>query len=148
MGRPALTPAQRAISLRTRYETNVIRNPDGCWGWRRPVNPSSGYPRLADGRHGQIGMHRFSYELHVGPIPEDLWVLHRCDNKLCTRPDHLYLGSQVANGHDIRTRKTSLKSHCRRGHPKTPSNTYVRVDQRGYVERHCEPCRRARQRKD
>jgi hypothetical protein len=73
-------------------------------------------------------------------------VLHTCDNKVCTRPDHLYLGDQDANGSDIRTRRTSLKPFCRREHPKTPENTYYRTDPRGYVERHCEPCRRRRQR--
>lgn len=93
-------------------------------------------------------MHRYSYERHIGPIPAGKWVLHKCDNKICTRPDHFYLGDQFDNGADIRVRRTSLKERCRRaGHLKTPENTYYRTDSRGYVERHCEPCRRARQRK-
>lgn len=124
----------------------MIRDESSCWGWRRRVHPDPGYPQLTKGHGLKIFMHRFSFEIHVGPIPSGLWVLHQCDNKICTRPDHLYLGTQHDNGRDIRARETSLKARCRRGHAKTPANTYYRVDSRGYVERHCEPCRRLMQR--
>jgi len=36
-----------------------------------------------------------------GPIPDGLWVLHRCDVKLCVRPDHLFLGDPSANVVDM-----------------------------------------------
>lgn len=141
-----MTPAQLDSSLRRRYDACVIRNEVGCWGWTRKVPGNPGYPTLGSGHSKCVTMHRFSFEIHVGPIPAGMWVLHTCDNKVCTRPDHLYLGDQDDNGGDIRKRRTSLKTHCRRGHPKTPENTSYRTDRRGYVERHCEPCRRRRQR--
>lgn len=53
------------------------------------------------GEHdGHILTHRLSWELHNGPIPDGLFVLHRCDNPLCVRPDHLFLGTKQDNALD------------------------------------------------
>lgn len=71
----------------------------GCWEWK--------YPR-PDGRantffhEGKVqSAYRVSYQLHVGPIPEGICVLHRCDNGLCVNPGHLFLGTYVDNYHDM-----------------------------------------------
>lgn len=88
----------------------------------------------------RISMHRFSYEIHIGPIPDGTHVCHTCDNKICTNPGHLFLGSNLDNARDARGKKLRVKNTCRRGHVKTAMNTYVRVDKRGYVERHCKIC--------
>lgn len=44
--------------------------------------------------------HRVSWELFRGPIPNKLFVLHKCDNKNCINPDHLFLGTAKDNIHD------------------------------------------------
>lgn len=45
--------------------------------------------------------HRVSYELHFGAIPLRMVVMHRCDNPLCIRPEHLRLGTQAENVADM-----------------------------------------------
>ena len=44
-----------------------------------------------------INAHRFAYILFVGPIPKDLFVLHKCDNPPCCNPKHLFLGTNKDN---------------------------------------------------
>lgn len=58
-----------------------------------------GASRKGYGKCGKSGdrVHRVVWRLKFGPIPEGMWVLHRCDNPVCCEPSHLFLGTNDDN---------------------------------------------------
>ncbi|MEK6884344.1 MAG: HNH endonuclease signature motif containing protein [Nanoarchaeota archaeon] len=70
----------------------------GCWIWKRSKT-DVGYGHLTfDGIY--YSAHRFSYIIYKGEIPKGLFVLHKCDNRLCVNPKHLFVGNQSDNMKD------------------------------------------------
>ena len=78
----------RRLTHEQRFWTYVQKTPD-CWIWTGPTRgKKSPYGRFqVDGE--KVAAHRFSYELHVGPIPEGLYLDHTCHNPPCVNPAHL-----------------------------------------------------------
>lgn len=73
-----------------------------CWLWQS-THRSGGYGNFVS-QSKSILAHRYSYELVYGPIPEGLFVLHSCDVKLCVRPTHLSVGTQLENMQQCKAR--------------------------------------------
>lgn len=70
-----------------------------CWLWTGSKT-KDGYGQFG-GRRRRIYAHRFSWELHNGPIPRGMNILHECDRTNCINPDHLFLGTQADNVKDM-----------------------------------------------
>lgn len=94
----------KPIDPRVRFESKVERIPfHTCWEWTGSLMTRSDeghrYGSFYYGGRSELA-HRVSWLISRGPIPEGLWVLHRCDNPGCVNPDHLFLGTQTDNMQD------------------------------------------------
>jgi hypothetical protein len=104
-----------------------VSKTDGCWNWTG-YTTSGGYGTIhVDGQ--TICAHRYSYVLHVGPIPDGVHVCHKCDNRRCVRPDHLFLGTRVDNMQDA-IAKGRLPKGEKRGHAKLNDDCVRELRQR------------------
>jgi hypothetical protein len=81
-----------------RFWSKVYRPQEGCWIWTASKK-SSGYGAFKAKR--TMPAHHYSWIMKNGPVPEGLFILHSCDNKLCVRPDHLFLGTHQDNMDDM-----------------------------------------------
>ena len=103
---------------------NKITKKGSCWVWNGEKF-RSGYGRIRI-HWKKYTLHRVVFELYIGPIPKGLCVLHKCDNKPCINPEHLFLGTKADNAHD-RDRKGRTILHLENLIPKTSKITRAQV---------------------
>jgi hypothetical protein len=93
----------------TKVNPNRVVDGVPCLEWQRSLNPQSGYGNvLWEGTCG-YGAHRVSFELTHGSIPKGKYVLHKCDNRKCVEPSHLYAGTPKQNTEDCQDRNPIVK---------------------------------------
>lgn len=96
-------------TLETRFWDKVNKNgpihptlKTRCWEWTACLARGYGAIQVSG---GIIKVHRMSWQLHKGDIPEGLFVLHRCDNPICVNPTHLFLGTHQDNMKDMKAKE-------------------------------------------
>jgi hypothetical protein len=88
----------RGKSLTERLELYTYRGgPNECWPWSGAV--SNGYGRITGPapERKKFLVHRVAYEAANGPIPDGMFIDHRCHNKLCVNPAHLRVVTNKQN---------------------------------------------------
>jgi HNH endonuclease len=143
----------KPVPIEERFWCYVAPMPDdrGCWEWFG-ARRSQGHGVIGT-KFGKPGMvaSRLSWVIHVGPIPDGLFVCHRCDNPPCVNPAHLFLGTAKDNFDDMFSKGRHnlvpgilkaaeigrARTHCKRGH-----SHWAVKNERGH--RRCVACHRER----
>lgn len=104
-------PFTRKATIEEQFEARWEPVPEaGCWIWTGAYN-NYGYGVLW-WNYRPILAHRYSWQIHKGPIPENRILCHTCNTRCCINPDHLYAGTPKTNYDD------SVRAGTATGYPK------------------------------
>lgn len=131
------------VSAKDRFRfMNYVNKSENCWEWNGN-NRGKGYGRFGlNKKHYQA--HRLSFYISTGRDPGDFLVCHKCDNRKCVRPEHLFLGDESDNSRDcvIKNRhRETQKTHCPKGHLYSADNLSFYATKDGRTWRRCRTCK-------
>ena len=138
----AMSKNQVNATILKRLEEHRLITPEGCWLWTGHCG-KGGYGQIGvgsrtDGTKRTAWVHRVSFQLYIGPIPDDLLLDHLCRNRPCFNPLHLQPLTPQENIHRGLTGKIHDGStHCPNGHPWNTETTYIHPNGRW---RRCRAC--------
>ena len=144
-----------------RFWSKIDKQSEGCWEWVAGKQ-RQGYGQI-EYKGRRFLAHRLAYLLHYGALEQNLCICHKCDNKACCNPKHLFMGTQKDNTQDcINKGRAAFQNinkerawdvgtlrrnvaQCKRGHAFSEKNTGKQAKGR-YCKR-CEADRKKESRK-
>ena len=111
---------------RKRIAGKIRITKNGCWEWIG--NPrENGYCRTTYKRKNWY-VHRLAYTAFVGEIPKGMDICHKCDNRKCCNPNHLFVGTRKDNMEDCKDKGRTAKGF------KLPQTKLTEEDKKKIVE--------------
>jgi len=93
----------------------TVGNDKDCWEWQAGCYKDGyGGINIKGQKKRTVKAHRYSYEYFIGPIPQGMCVMHKCDNPKCINPSHLSVGTHLQN---MRDRDSKRRSPFGENHP-------------------------------